>query len=59
MGINRGRLVEVMEALCGRSLLFASIFSVKKNQGQSAENDEGRKGVESSRRLKKILNKNQ
>lgn len=54
MGIERGRLVEVMEAICGRSLLVAFILLVKRNQGQSAENDEGRKSVESSRRLKKI-----
>lgn len=47
MCIDASRLVEVVEAAHGKSLLIASILSVKKESRSLDENDEERASVES------------
>lgn len=47
MRIDASRLVEVVEAAHGKSLLIVSILSVKKESRSLDENDEERESVES------------
>lgn len=47
MSIDASRLVEVVEAAHGKSLLIASILSVKKESRPLDENDEEGESVES------------